>query len=141
MLYIKRSFNSSKAEKEQKTTTNTGKKTQTDFFAMTFFLFCLFTFFSYSTYFVLACNTYKFTSVIHFTLFFVIFVVVSNKKTFFFLQISLSVSQRQCRFVHEADILTSSPVYSFNLCQNECRIRLALKKCNCIPHFYRPTSK
>lgn len=53
----------------------------------------------------------------------------------------LTVSQRQCRFAHESDILETSPIYSFNLCQNECRMRLALKTCNCIPHFYRSRGK
>lgn len=53
----------------------------------------------------------------------------------------LSVSQRQCRFAHESDILETSPIYSFNLCQNECRLRLALRTCGCVPHFYRSKSK
>lgn len=57
------------------------------------------------------------------------------------LPVRLSVSQRQCRFAHESDILETSPIYSFNLCQNECRLRLALKTCGCVPHFYRSKSK
>ncbi|XP_058817371.1 uncharacterized protein LOC131680675 [Topomyia yanbarensis] len=49
----------------------------------------------------------------------------------------LAVSQRQCRFTHEADVLEFSPVYSYNLCRIECRMRLAVRYCGCIPHFYR----
>lgn len=70
---------------------------------------------------------------------------VLNLRNFSFIQwyrfISLSVSQRQCRFAHESQILETSPIYSFNLCQNECRLRLALKTCRCVPHFYRSKSK
>lgn len=51
----------------------------------------------------------------------------------------MSISQRQCRFSYEAETLTSSPVYSFSICRNECRLKFALKTCKCIPHFYRPT--
>ncbi|XP_031627798.1 pickpocket protein 11 [Contarinia nasturtii] len=54
---------------------------------------------------------------------------------------ALSISQRQCRFAHESDILETSPIYSFNLCQNECRLRLALRTCGCVPHFYRSRTK
>ncbi|XP_062557136.1 uncharacterized protein LOC134221994 [Armigeres subalbatus] len=51
--------------------------------------------------------------------------------------VDLSVSQRKCRFTHEADVLHFSPVYSYNLCRIECRMRLAMKICGCVPHFYR----
>ncbi|XP_050087150.1 sodium channel protein Nach [Anopheles aquasalis] len=53
----------------------------------------------------------------------------------------LSVSQRQCRFTHEGDTLVFSPVYSYNLCRIECRMKLAYKLCGCVPHFYRPVGK
>ncbi|XP_053678217.1 uncharacterized protein LOC128728576 [Anopheles nili] len=53
----------------------------------------------------------------------------------------LSVSQRQCRFTHEGDVLMFSPVYSYNLCRIECRMRFAFKLCGCVPHFYRPVGK
>lgn len=35
----------------------------------------------------------------------------------FFSSIRLTISQRQCRFSHESDILGTSPIYSSNLCQ------------------------
>ncbi|XP_028165409.1 pickpocket protein 11-like [Ostrinia furnacalis] len=48
----------------------------------------------------------------------------------------LSVAQRRCRFLNE-NILKHSSVYTYTMCRMECRIRLCLKYCNCIPHFYR----
>ncbi|XP_069685974.1 pickpocket protein 28-like [Periplaneta americana] len=48
----------------------------------------------------------------------------------------LSVAQRKCRFPEE-NFLKISPVYTFNLCKAQCRMRLAQKKCGCIPYFYR----
>ncbi|XP_052863148.1 uncharacterized protein LOC128269784 [Anopheles cruzii] len=53
----------------------------------------------------------------------------------------LSISQRQCRFSHESDQLTFSPVYSYSLCRIECRMKLANKRCGCVPHFYRAVGK
>lgn len=53
----------------------------------------------------------------------------------------LSISQRQCRFSHESDVMIASPIYSYNLCHIECRMRMSLKLCNCIPHFYRSTGR
>ncbi|XP_059610139.1 pickpocket protein 11 [Phlebotomus argentipes] len=53
----------------------------------------------------------------------------------------LSVSQRRCRFPDEADGLQFSAVYSLNLCRMECRIRMALEVCQCVPHFYPSRSK
>ncbi|XP_058119454.1 uncharacterized protein LOC131284777 [Anopheles ziemanni] len=53
----------------------------------------------------------------------------------------LSVRQRQCRFTHEGELLLFSPVYSYNLCRIECRMKLAFKLCGCVPHFYRPIGK
>ncbi|EAT39390.1 AAEL008809-PA [Aedes aegypti] len=55
--------------------------------------------------------------------------------------IELSVSQRKCRFTHEAEVLQFSPVYSYNLCRMECRMRLAVKYCGCVPYFYRHVGK
>lgn len=49
---------------------------------------------------------------------------------------NLKPSQRKCRFYYEST-LQHSPVYSYVLCRMECRITLAKKLCNCIPHFYR----
>lgn len=50
---------------------------------------------------------------------------------------ALRISQRKCRFTEEARNLVTSPVYSFIICRIECRLKLALRLCNCIPHFYR----
>ncbi|XP_037959283.1 uncharacterized protein LOC119688687 [Teleopsis dalmanni] len=46
-----------------------------------------------------------------------------------------SISQRQCRFLHESN-LTHFPIYTKNLCLQECRLNLIYKLCKCIPHFY-----
>ncbi|XP_055919190.1 sodium channel protein Nach [Eupeodes corollae] len=48
---------------------------------------------------------------------------------------STTVEQRKCRFPHETN-LTHFPIYTRNLCYQECRINLAYKLCKCIPHFY-----
>ncbi|XP_053603450.1 sodium channel protein Nach-like [Plodia interpunctella] len=48
----------------------------------------------------------------------------------------LSVAQRRCRFLHENN-LRHNAVYTYTMCRMECRIRLCLKYCKCIPHFYR----
>ncbi|XP_055843183.1 uncharacterized protein LOC129909991 [Episyrphus balteatus] len=52
-----------------------------------------------------------------------------------FLNRSTTVEQRKCRFPHESN-LTHFPIYTRNLCYQECRINLAYKLCKCIPHFY-----
>ncbi|CAK1542825.1 unnamed protein product [Leptosia nina] len=49
---------------------------------------------------------------------------------------SLSIAQRRCRFTHENN-LTHFAVYTYTNCQMECRARMCLKFCHCIPHFYR----
>ncbi|KAH1009342.1 sodium channel protein Nach [Dendroctonus ponderosae] len=49
---------------------------------------------------------------------------------------TLRIRQRKCRFYHESN-LTHFPVYSYLICRMECRIRLALNLCGCVPHFYR----
>ncbi|XP_073848411.1 pickpocket 9 [Musca autumnalis] len=48
-----------------------------------------------------------------------------------------STKQRKCRFIYEAENMLTVPVYSFGMCMAECRMFLALKVCNCVPHFYR----
>ncbi|XP_063709117.1 sodium channel protein Nach [Culicoides brevitarsis] len=53
----------------------------------------------------------------------------------------LRIRQRKCRFMNEADVMISNPVYSFNLCRMECRMKMAMKYCGCIPHFYRRTDR
>ncbi|CAH1395973.1 unnamed protein product [Nezara viridula] len=52
----------------------------------------------------------------------------------------LKIQQRKCRLQHESNLLTS-PVYSYNLCRMECRIRECFKLCNCMPYFYRPVGQ
>ncbi|CAH1395974.1 unnamed protein product [Nezara viridula] len=52
----------------------------------------------------------------------------------------LSVKQRKCRFLDESNLETS-PVYSYNMCRSECRMRLAFKLCSCVPYFYRNIGK
>ncbi|XP_066997698.2 pickpocket protein 11 isoform X2 [Anabrus simplex] len=49
----------------------------------------------------------------------------------------LSVRQRKCRLFEESN-LELSPVYSYNLCRMECRMKQALKLCKCVPYFYKP---
>ena len=51
---------------------------------------------------------------------------------------ALSIQQRKCRYPDENN-LRISPVYTFNFCQMECRMRIARQKCGCTPHFYRTT--
>jgi acid-sensing ion channel, other len=65
-----------------------------------------------------------------------------NKLTFYEIFIhSLKPSQRNCRLENESEELLSSSVYSYNLCRSECRFKISLKKCNCIPYFYRNIDK
>ncbi|XP_075979402.1 LOW QUALITY PROTEIN: pickpocket protein 19-like [Anticarsia gemmatalis] len=44
---------------------------------------------------------------------------------------------RKCRFIYETDS-SRYPIYSYNRCLLECRIKMILKLCGCIPHFYKP---
>ncbi|XP_075153217.1 sodium channel protein Nach-like [Haematobia irritans] len=46
-----------------------------------------------------------------------------------------TVDQRKCRFQHESN-LTHYPIYTRNICLQECRLNLVYKICKCIPHFY-----
>ncbi|CAD0197167.1 unnamed protein product [Chrysodeixis includens] len=48
----------------------------------------------------------------------------------------LSINQRGCRFPHENNLKHNS-IYTYTMCRMECRIRLCLKFCHCVPHFYR----
>ncbi|XP_039758847.1 sodium channel protein Nach-like [Pararge aegeria] len=50
-----------------------------------------------------------------------------------------SLRIRKCRFNHEP-ISKRYPVYSFNHCILECRIKMILRICGCVPHFYKPLS-
>ncbi|ERL85560.1 hypothetical protein D910_02979 [Dendroctonus ponderosae] len=51
----------------------------------------------------------------------------------------LTVEQKNCRLPldYGEEPLLHSPVYSYNLCKFECRIKIALKYCNCTPYYYR----
>uniref|UniRef100_A0A182QP75 Sodium channel protein Nach n=1 Tax=Anopheles farauti TaxID=69004 RepID=A0A182QP75_9DIPT len=46
-----------------------------------------------------------------------------------------TISQRGCRFHYESN-LTHYSIYTKGICLQECRIQLAYKLCQCIPHFY-----
>ncbi|XP_075153892.1 pickpocket 10 [Haematobia irritans] len=46
-----------------------------------------------------------------------------------------TIRQRNCRFSHESN-LPHFPVYTKNICMQECRLQLVYKMCKCIPHFY-----
>ncbi|CAH0554021.1 unnamed protein product [Brassicogethes aeneus] len=51
--------------------------------------------------------------------------------------LSLTREQRKCRKYDEAEDLPNSPLYSKKLCKIECRMRLCLKYCGCLPYYYR----
>lgn len=53
---------------------------------------------------------------------------------------SLSVAQRKCRFLEESN-LKISPVYTYNLCRMQCRVKLCQALCGCVPYFYRSIGK
>lgn len=46
-----------------------------------------------------------------------------------------TASQRNWRFNSESN-LTHFPIYTRQLCLQECRLELTYQKCDCIPHFY-----
>ncbi|XP_024084076.1 sodium channel protein Nach-like isoform X2 [Cimex lectularius] len=48
----------------------------------------------------------------------------------------LTISQRKCRHPGESN-LAISPVYSYNMCRMDCRVKKMISMCNCVPHFYR----
>ncbi|CAH0687816.1 unnamed protein product [Spodoptera exigua] len=47
---------------------------------------------------------------------------------------------RKCRFMHETTT-KRYPIYSYNRCLMDCRIKMIFKLCNCIPHFYKPLGR
>lgn len=51
-----------------------------------------------------------------------------------FLQTNTWVIQRKCRFHNESNLL-HFPIYTKKLCLAECRWKLMMEKCGCIPHF------
>jgi Amiloride-sensitive sodium channel len=48
---------------------------------------------------------------------------------------STHIEQRHCRFPYESN-LTYFPIYTYNLCRQDCRIKKFLELCGCIPFFY-----
>jgi len=48
---------------------------------------------------------------------------------------SLKPEQRKCLFYDEKPS-GEAPVYTYNLCTNNCRRKLSLKLCECVPFFY-----
>lgn len=52
-----------------------------------------------------------------------------------YLQSKTLIIQRNCRFFNESN-LEHYPVYTKRLCFSECRLKLVLERCGCIPHFY-----
>lgn len=65
--------------------------------------------------------------------------IIIHRLTFSFYS-STTVSQRNCRYFTESN-LTHFPYYTRNTCTQECRLNLAYKICDCIPHFYPNLSK
>ncbi|XP_013164429.1 PREDICTED: uncharacterized protein LOC106115545 [Papilio xuthus] len=59
-----------------------------------------------------------------------------NSKVAIYNSPTLSIGQRRCRFPHENN-LKHNAIYTYTLCRMECRIKLCLKYCGCVPHFYR----
>lgn len=51
-----------------------------------------------------------------------------------YLQENTWIKQRRCRFHNESN-LEHYPVYTKKLCFTECRWKLMMEKCGCIPHF------
>lgn len=45
--------------------------------------------------------------------------------------------QRQCRFDDESNLSHFPYLYSFSICRTECKIKMMLEFCGCIPFFYR----
>lgn len=54
--------------------------------------------------------------------------------------LNLNRLQRKCRKFDEAEDLRHSPVYTQTLCMIECRMRLCMKYCGCLPYYYRVKS-
>ncbi|XP_039447527.1 sodium channel protein Nach-like [Culex pipiens pallens] len=49
---------------------------------------------------------------------------------------NLYVQQRNCRFPHESNLEFFVGFYTNSLCMLECRLKLCLDFCGCVPHFY-----
>ncbi|XP_053686954.1 pickpocket protein 19-like [Sabethes cyaneus] len=49
---------------------------------------------------------------------------------------NLYVQQRRCRFPYESNLVMFPRYYSHSLCLLDCRLRLFLKYCECVPFFY-----
>ncbi|XP_058828422.1 sodium channel protein Nach-like [Topomyia yanbarensis] len=49
---------------------------------------------------------------------------------------NLYVQQRRCRFPDESNLALFPNYYSHSLCLLDCRLRLFLKYCGCVPYFY-----
>ncbi|KAG7299422.1 hypothetical protein JYU34_016375 [Plutella xylostella] len=47
----------------------------------------------------------------------------------------LSIKQRRCVFADELKLETSS-VYTYSACMRQCRMKLCMAFCKCVPHFY-----
>lgn len=55
--------------------------------------------------------------------------------------IELSMKQRKCIFEDERKVQIdyyNDKIYSHSFCMKECRMKWAIKYCNCIPPFYAP---
>ncbi|XP_073976028.1 sodium channel protein Nach-like isoform X2 [Rhodnius prolixus] len=51
--------------------------------------------------------------------------------------LQLSIKQRKCRRPEESNLLLS-PIYTYNMCRMECRMKKCWELCGCVPYFYRP---
>lgn len=49
---------------------------------------------------------------------------------------NLYVQQRNCRFPNESNLEFFVGFYTNSLCMLECRLKLCLEFCGCVPHFY-----
>lgn len=52
----------------------------------------------------------------------------------------LRVHQRKCKFFSDGG-LKVWPVYTWNMCVEECRMRVIQDRCKCRPHFARITGQ
>ncbi|XP_073960547.1 sodium channel protein Nach-like [Choristoneura fumiferana] len=49
---------------------------------------------------------------------------------------NVPINVRKCRYIHEP-VSDRYPVYSYNHCMLDCRVKMILTLCGCVPHFYR----
>ncbi|XP_026738349.1 uncharacterized protein LOC113501419 [Trichoplusia ni] len=88
----------------------------------------------------------QYSNVSYYMKLYVTAVTVYTSKPFFLnikcmdIILRLSINQRGCRFPHENNLKHNS-IYTYTMCRMECRIRLCLKFCHCVPHFYRTIGK